>query len=115
MRLAVNGAQAGESVMQYLRDHAAGRMFSLGIEVIGYARLYGADADTVYLEHVMAKEPIVCEGVDTLVTALGHDANDGLADELAGLDVELHLIGDCLAPRTAEEAVLEGLRTAAEI
>jgi hypothetical protein len=115
VRLAINGAQVGESVMQYLRDHAAGRMFSLGVEVINYARLYGADTDAVYLEHVMAKEPIICEGVDTLVTALGHEANDGLAAELADLEVELHMIGDCLAPRTAEEAVLEGLRIAAEL
>ncbi len=26
------------------------------------------------------------------------------------MDLELHLAGDCLAPRTAEEAVLEGLK-----
>lgn len=115
VRLAANGAQVGESVMQYMRDHAAGRLFSLGVEVIPYARLYGADTDTVYLEHVMAKEPIVCEGVDTLVIALGHESEDGLADELAGLDIDLHMIGDCLAPRTAEEAVLEGLRVAAVV
>ena len=29
---------------------------------------------------------------------------------LAGIDVEQHVIGDCLAPRTAEEAVYEGLQ-----
>ena len=115
VRLAVNGAQAGESLMQYLRDHAAGRMFSLGIEVLPYARLYGADGDTVYLEHVMAREPIVCEGVDTLVTALGHEADDGLAGELAGLGVDLHMVGDCLSPRTAEEAVFEGLKVGAAL
>ena len=110
VRLAVNGAQAGENLMQYLRDHAAGRMFSLGVEVLPYARLYGADGDTVYLEHLMAREPIVCEGVDTLVTALGHEAEDSLLQELEGLGVAIHMVGDCLAPRTAEEAVFEGLK-----
>jgi hypothetical protein len=45
-----------------------------------------------------------------LVAAHGHQANTGLEDELAGWGGEVHLVGDCLAPRTAEEAVLEGLR-----
>ncbi len=30
-------------------------------------------------------------------------------------DGEVHGIGDCLAPRTVEEAVLEGLKVAAEL
>ena len=115
VRLALNGAQVGESVMQYMRDHAAGRLHSLGVEVIPYARLDGLDAETVYFEHVMAKQPIVCEGVDTLVTTLGHDAVDGLVEDLAGLDVETHMIGDCLSPRTAEEAVYEGLKVGTAI
>ena len=48
-------------------------------------------------------------GVDTLVTALGHQAVDALQLTLEGWDGEVHPIGDCLAPRTAEEAVLDGL------
>jgi hypothetical protein len=35
-----------------------------------------------------------------------------LEDELAGLAVDMHVIGDCLTPRTAEEAVFEGLKAA---
>ena len=54
------------------------------------------------------------EGADTLVLALGHEPVSELADALGeeGMDWrgELHLIGDCLAPRTAEEAVFEGLK-----
>ncbi len=33
-----------------------------------------------------------------------------LERELEGWTGEVHLAGDCLAPRTAEEAVLEGLQ-----
>jgi hypothetical protein len=40
---------------------------------------------------------------------------DGLADELESWGGEVHMIGDCLTPRTAEEAVFEGLKVAAEI
>ena len=55
---------------------------------------------------------MVLENVDTLVLAQGHDVVDTLADELEGLDLELHMVGDCLSPRTAEEAVFEGLKVA---
>jgi hypothetical protein len=117
VRLAVNGIAAGETIHRYVRDSWAGILHRLGVEVIPYARLYGADADTVYLQHITSGEPIVLEGVETLVLATGHAPEATLADALsaAGYQGELHLIGDCLAPRTAEEAVLEGLKVGAEI
>ncbi len=49
------------------------------------------------------------EGVDTVVIAHGQESETALEAELAGVDAELHLIGDCLSPRSAEEAVYEGL------
>ena len=55
------------------------------------------------------------EGVDTLVASLGHERVADLEAELEGYAGEVHLIGDCLTPRTAEEAVFEGLKVAAEI
>ena len=47
------------------------------------------------------------EEVAALVLAQGHEPVDGLLRDLEGFDVRP--IGDCLAPRTVEEAVLEGL------
>jgi pyruvate/2-oxoglutarate dehydrogenase complex dihydrolipoamide dehydrogenase (E3) component len=110
VRLCVNGYMPGWCVQQYVRDMSVGRLHKLGVETIPYARLHGADADTAYFEHTMSGEPIILEGTDTLVLCTGHERAAGLADELAGLEVEMHLAGDCLAPRTAEEAVLEGLK-----
>jgi hypothetical protein len=49
------------------------------------------------------------EAVDTLVLCLGHTPVSDLESALRG-KVELHMAGDCLTPRTAEEAVYEGLR-----
>jgi len=115
VRLAVAGLMAGQSIPQYVRDHWAGTLHKLGVEVVPYARLYGVDKETAYFQHIASGEPLILEGVDTLVLAQGHDAVAELADELAGLDLELHLVGDCLSPRSAEEAVLEGLRVATEI
>ncbi|HKY93886.1 MAG TPA: FAD-dependent oxidoreductase, partial [Kiloniellales bacterium] len=115
VRLAVAGLTAGQVIPQYVRDNWAGTLHRLGVEVIPYARLYGVDGETAYFQHIASGEPVIFEGVDTLVLAQGQEAVDELADELRGLDIELHLIGDCLAPRSAEEAVLEGLRAVSAI
>jgi NADPH-dependent 2,4-dienoyl-CoA reductase/sulfur reductase-like enzyme len=112
VRLAVNGYMPGQRIQSYVRDHWAGVLHDLGVEVIPYADLYGVDENTVYLAHVTGKEPIIVEGVDTLVASLGHEPVSALEAEVEGLDLEVHVIGDCLTPRTAEEAVLEGLRAA---
>ena len=93
----------------------AGRLHSLGVEVIPYMRLFGADEDTVYLQHIMTQEAVLLEDVGTLVLAYGHQSEVSLFNELEGKVAELHAIGDCLNPRTAEEAVLEGLRVGSSI
>src|SRR5262249_59237182 len=98
-----------------IRDNWIGILHRLGVEVIPYVRLFGVDGDSVYLQHTTSGEPVICEGVDTLVLAQGHDSVAGLEQELAFYDGPLHLIGDCLAPPTAEEAVLEGLEVAASL
>lgn len=108
VRLAVNGLHAGQNLQMYLRDLWAAKLHDLGVEIIPYARLYGVDGDTSYLSHIVSGKPIVCEGVDTVVLAFGHAAETALEHELAGLNIPLHLVGDCLSPRSAEEAVYEG-------
>jgi 2,4-dienoyl-CoA reductase-like NADH-dependent reductase (Old Yellow Enzyme family)/thioredoxin reductase len=109
VRLAVNGTHAGQNLQMYLRDHWAAKLHRLGVEVIPYARLFGVDADTAYFTHIVSGEPILCKDVDTVVLALGHKPETGLEAELAGLKLPVHLAGDCLSPRSAEEAVYEGM------
>lgn len=115
VRLAVNATMAGQTIPQYVRDRWLGDLHRLGVEIIPYVRLYGADREDAYFQHVLSGEPVVLEGVDTLVTALGHRSKTGLGDALQGWDGRLHMIGDCVAPRSVEEAVLEGLRVGAAI
>ena len=109
VRLCVNGMMPGQTIQQYVRDTWLGRLHNLGVEVIPMVRLHGADADTVYFEHTMGGGAVLCEGVDTLVLSMGHESVIELESCLGELPVELISIGDCLCPRTAEEAVLEGL------
>ncbi len=109
VRLAVNGLHAGQNLQMYLRDLWAVKLHELGVEIIPYARLYGVDRDTAYLTHIVSGKPIVCEAVDTVVMAFGHSPVTTLESELTGLGLPMQLAGDCLAPRSAEEAVYEGL------
>ncbi len=118
VRLAVNGMVAGQTIPQYARDKWLGDLHKLNVDVIPHVRLYGADSENAYFQHVLSGEPVVLQDVDTVVTALGQVPDTSLEDELKNpLDFqgELHIIGDCLSPRTVEEAVLEGLKVAAKL
>lgn len=112
VRLAVNGLSAGEAIQSYVRDANAGRLHALGVEVIPYMRLFGRDDDTVFLQHTVTGAPMMLEGVDTLVLAQGNMPVTSLAEHAVGFGCDVISIGDCVMPRTCEEAVLEGLRAA---
>jgi len=115
VRLAVDGTHAGQNLQIYLRDNWIGKLHNLGVKVIPYARLYGADADTAYFYHTAGGSPILCEGMDTLVLAQGHQPVTSLEDSLRGSNHRIQLVGDCLSPRSAEEAIYEGFMTAREV
>lgn len=111
VQLAVNGTHCGESLPLYVRDQMSGELHKLAIPIIPYARLYGCDDSTVYLQHTASGEPMLLENVDSLVLCQGHQSVDDLGQQLKGL-VPFQRIGDCLAPRTVEEAIHEGLKVA---
>lgn len=113
--LAVRGYAAGESLQQYVRDGLLAAISRQRITVLPLVRPYGADDDTVYLQHVLTEEPVLVEGVSGLVLACGSSPLGELLAALEQAGVPAVGIGDCLAPRTVEEAVLEGLVTASAI
>jgi 2,4-dienoyl-CoA reductase-like NADH-dependent reductase (Old Yellow Enzyme family) len=115
VRLCVDGLVSGQRLPWYVRDSWNGILHKLGVEVIPYARLFGADADSVYFQHAASGEPIVVSEVNTLVLSQGHDRVATLAAELEDFPGEVRVIGDALTPRTAEEAVLEGLKVGAQL
>jgi 2,4-dienoyl-CoA reductase-like NADH-dependent reductase (Old Yellow Enzyme family) len=123
VRLAVNGTHVGETLPLYVRDDIAAELHRREIPVTPYARLYGCDGDAVFMQHTTSEAPIVFEGVDTLVLSYGHKSESELEAALRPLAnsgqtaplFELRVIGDCMAPRTAEEAVYEGLKAGWQI
>jgi 2,4-dienoyl-CoA reductase-like NADH-dependent reductase (Old Yellow Enzyme family) len=115
VRLCINGETLGQNLQLYLRTYWAGLMHKLAVQVIPFARLFGAADDTVYFYHNGSGEPILCAETDTLVMAQGHKPDTSLEHALQGLDIETHLVGDCRSPRSAEEAVYEGLLAARKV
>jgi 2,4-dienoyl-CoA reductase-like NADH-dependent reductase (Old Yellow Enzyme family) len=115
VRLAVSGVSVGETLPLYVRDAAVAALHKLGVAMLPYMRLYGSDADSVYLQHIASAEPVILESVNTLVLCTGHTPVSDLADALDDSPFEVRIIGDAAAPRTAEEAVYEGLVVGAEI
>ncbi|AKS36440.1 FAD-dependent oxidoreductase [Mycolicibacterium goodii] len=110
--LCVNGYAAGENLQQYTRIAMLRSATEARVQIIPHARLFGADDDTVYLVNTLTGEPIILDDVDGLVLALGHQQDDALCTELEAAGIPFTAIGDCMAPRTVEEATLEGLQAA---
>ncbi|MBT6140248.1 MAG: FAD-dependent oxidoreductase [Rhodospirillaceae bacterium] len=115
VRLAVNGVCPGFAIQNYVRDAAIARLYRLGVETTAFMRLYGAEDRTVYFVHTAAQEPVVLEDVDTLVVVPPNQPEVGPADWLKSSGIPYRIIGDALAPRTAEEAVYEGLTATLEL
>src|SRR5262249_52091152 len=115
VRLAVNGVCAAIGIQNYVRDAAIARLHKAGVEMLPFMRLYGAEGDSVFFLHTAAQEPVELAGVDSLVIVGPNQPRDGLAAPARVLGIETHLIGDAMAPRTAEEAVFEALSVATSL
>ncbi|MEM7067431.1 MAG: FAD-dependent oxidoreductase [Pseudomonadota bacterium] len=113
--LCSNAAMIGETLQMYTRNHYHGRLHKLGVNIRTHARIYGFDEDTAYFQDTLTGEPVIIDEVDTLVCSLGTRSEDRLGNELEARGIPIYSIGDCVTPRTAEEAVFEGLTTGWQI
>jgi len=112
VRLCSLGLMPASNIPSGVRDHWSGVLHRLGVESRAHLRLRGAADGAVFFEHAIVREPVILEDVDTLVVAGGGAPVTELEESLDGWPGRLLLAGDCLVPRTAEEAVLEGLKAA---
>jgi hypothetical protein len=112
VRLAVNGTCAGEALPHSIRDEFNARLHRLGVMVYPWMRAYGMDGRTAYFTHTASRQPVILEDVDTLVAAYANEQDQGLVADLTALGIHTLSAGDCVAPRTVEEAVCEGMRAA---
>jgi 2,4-dienoyl-CoA reductase-like NADH-dependent reductase (Old Yellow Enzyme family)/thioredoxin reductase len=107
--LAVGSAALGETLHQYQRNLYAQRLYRAHVQILHHLDLVAAEPGAVRFANLFAPDLETTLPADLLVLALGRVPERGLADELAaarGLAVKE--VGDCLSPRSAEEAILEG-------
>jgi hypothetical protein len=112
VRLLSGGSVAGESIQGIVRDQWIGVLHGLGVEMIPYARFYGGMDGTAFFQHMTSGEAIVCEGVNSIVSCYAAAADRACDWIVPTVSMAVSRIGDALAPRTVEEAVLEGLQLA---
>jgi len=110
VRLAVIGDVPGQNVPAGVRSHALGELDSLGVQVLPHLALCGLGDGIARFRHTLSARAVDLAGVDTLVLAEGPVSDTSLEEGLADYRGIIRIAGDCLSPRTAEEAVLEGLR-----
>ena len=110
VRLAVIGDVPGQNVPAGVRNQALGALDALGVEVLPHLSLLAFEGGVARFRHTLSARRVELPGVDTLVLAEGPVSDTSLEEGLADYPGIVRAAGDCLSPRSAEEAVLEGLR-----
>lgn len=121
-------ADAGKQITVLSSAQVVGpALLSTGDFQLGYPRLLGkgvrfrpfatltsiGSGDAVMRDLWSAREETI--DADTVVLITGNVANDSLFHELRGKVAELHCVGDALAPRRVDAAVLDGDRVGRQI
>jgi len=106
--LALGSAALGEAIHQYQRNVYAARLYRGGVRIAHHLELAGTEPGRVHFRNLFAPELETALPADLLVLALGRVPERGLAEQLAARGLEVLEAGDCLSPRSAEEAILEG-------
>jgi 2,4-dienoyl-CoA reductase-like NADH-dependent reductase (Old Yellow Enzyme family)/thioredoxin reductase len=108
VRLVTSAAGFGEAVHQYQRNLYLARIDDAGIELVHHLRPTSVSPGAVAFENVFSGRRVELGGVDTLVVSAGRTAGDKLYLELEAAGAPVERAGDCLGPRSFEEAIREG-------
>jgi pyruvate/2-oxoglutarate dehydrogenase complex dihydrolipoamide dehydrogenase (E3) component len=106
--VALGSAAFGETIHQYQRNLYAARFYRAGIRIEHHLEPVTAEAGRAWFRNLFAPEIVSSLPADVLVLALGRVPERELAGQLRARGLTVTEAGDCLSPRSAEEAVLEG-------
>lgn len=87
------------------------RIYGKGVEVHPWSEILWTDDiedGNVRLRHLLSGDETLLEQVALITHATARRPNDALAELLRDSGIELHIVGDCYAPRSTLVAVAEG-------
>jgi hypothetical protein len=106
--LVTAGAGYGACITIYSMLGVRQRFRDKGIRVMPLRAVRALEGRTLLLEDLSTGQTEPLAPVDDIVVAAGGVAEDGLSHALRGRVPDVRMVGDCVAPRTALEAVFEG-------
>ncbi|MDY7038081.1 MAG: FAD-dependent oxidoreductase [Thermodesulfobacteriota bacterium] len=86
------------------------RLLQKGVSFINDVAIEEINENRVMARDIYTNEQIQFQGYDTIVVDMGNVVEDQLYRELKGQVKELYRVGDCVAPRGIDMAILEGRR-----
>jgi NADPH-dependent 2,4-dienoyl-CoA reductase/sulfur reductase-like enzyme len=101
----------GQEVHQYLRNEYLKKLYQLKVNLKPHFDFGGIVDDKVIIRNLFSHEKEEVDEWDSIILAYGRIPNTELYEEVKGIAPVVNQIGDCLAPRTIEEATYEGLVT----
>lgn len=101
------GAGFGARITIYSMLAVRQRFRDKKIRVLALRAVRRVEGGALILEDVSTGETERLDGFDSIVAAAGGVADDGLYRALHGRVADLRMVGDCVAPRTALEAIFE--------
>lgn len=105
----------GEEVHQYLRNEYFKRLYTLNVKMIPHHDFGGIRNEQAVMRNMFSHEETTVADWDTVVLSYGRVPNVELYESIKKAAPVVKQIGDCLAPRTLEEAVYEGYVAALEL
>ncbi len=90
-------------------------LFSAGVKFTPNTLITAYDGRNVTVKNAYSGKEDTIQGIDTVIIASWNKPNDELYSTLKGKVKELYRVGDCLAPRTAMDAIYDAYKIAREI
>ena len=99
--------QVGLSIGAVSLEFLYGRLHRAGIELVDCTWVDAIEPGRVRCSNVYSGVALEL-AAETVVLCTGNAVRDELYGELAGIGIELHRVGDCLAPRRLDDAIWDG-------
>lgn len=106
--LGIGAFSPGENFHPYNRTVALERLYRGGVHILNHVDLEAMTDDGICFSNIFARDVKTLLRADRLVIALGRVPNDDLEPLLSARGIKVVEVGDCRAPRSLEEATLEG-------